>query len=195
MSVNIWQDGHVEEQPEEPPEVRYIQDVETLRALADPTRLAILDALLKPPWPRVMAAKELAAELGMPQTRLYRHIRQLDEVGLIKVAETRMVSGIMEQRYQATQRDLLFRPEFVRSHVDESMAALHLVVDLFGRGVIASRETDDYKPMMYMADPTIPAEAAKELNRRLRDIVQWLAEVKEDPDGVHVNALLGYYID
>jgi DNA-binding transcriptional ArsR family regulator len=190
MSVNVWQDVPVEEQPE----VRYVQDVETLRALADSTRLAILDALLRPPYPRVMSAKELAAELNVPQTRLYRHIRQLEEVGLIKVAETRMVSGIQEHRYQATQRDLLFRPEFVRSHVDESMAALHQVVDRFGRGVIASPETDDYKPVVFMADPTLPAEVADELYQRLRALVKWLSEVKEDPDGVHINVLLGYYV-
>src|SRR5262249_37067973 len=58
MTMNAWQDESVDDDPE----VRYIQDVETLRALAEPTRLAILEVLLKPPWPRVMAAKELAAE-------------------------------------------------------------------------------------------------------------------------------------
>jgi hypothetical protein len=104
------------------------------------------------------------------------------------------VSGIQEQRYQATQRDLLFRPEFVRSHVDESMAALHLVIDRFGRGVIAAPENEDYKPTIFMADPTLPAAVAEELYQRLRDLVTWLSEVEEDPDGVHVNVLLGYYV-
>src|SRR5271156_6018568 len=96
MGVNVWQDESVEEQSE----AVYINDVDSLRAMAEPTRLAILSALLRPPWPRVMSVKELAAELDMTPTRLYRHVRQLEEAALIKVAETRMVSGILEQRYR-----------------------------------------------------------------------------------------------
>src|SRR5690242_6610077 len=75
--------------------------------MADPIRLAILAALMKSRRNLpVMSVKELAAELGEPQTKLYRHVRQLEAAGLIRVASTRMVSGILEQRYQASQRDL-----------------------------------------------------------------------------------------
>ena len=54
--------------------IRDVADVETLKALADPLRLAILAALMQGPaaQPRVMSVKELATELGEPQTKLYR---------------------------------------------------------------------------------------------------------------------------
>ena len=79
----------------------------------------------------IMSVKELAAELGQPQTKLYRHVRQLEAVGLIKVASTRMVSGILEQRYQACQQDLTFGRGFLVEHVDESAAALQTALDLY----------------------------------------------------------------
>jgi DNA-binding transcriptional ArsR family regulator len=85
--------------------VRKIADVGTLRVLSDPLRLAILRTLMEVP-DRVMSVKELAAALGEPQTRLYRHVKQLEARDLIRVAQTRVVSGITEQQYQAGQLDL-----------------------------------------------------------------------------------------
>src|SRR5262245_14581132 len=101
----------------QPSGVRAISSVEELRALSDPIRLAILERLMmsapgRPGLP-IMSVKELAEALGEPQTKLYRHVRQLEAVGLIKVAASRIVSGILEQRYQAAQRDMALAPGFV----------------------------------------------------------------------------------
>ena len=115
----------------EMPEVRTVDNVAVLKALADPTRLAILAALMRTRDLPVMSVKELAAELGEPQTKLYRHVRQLEAAGLIKVASTRMVSGILEQRYQACQQDLRFGRGFVAEHIDESEAAMQVALDLY----------------------------------------------------------------
>src|SRR5688572_20963009 len=79
----------------EPADVRYIRDVETLRAISDSTRVRILEAMvqrLNPAW----SVKELAAVLGMPQTRLYHHVELLLERDLIRAVERRVVSGIIE---------------------------------------------------------------------------------------------------
>jgi DNA-binding transcriptional ArsR family regulator len=78
---------------------RTIGDVETLRALSDPLRLRLMElAVSRPgePW----TAKELAAGLGVPQTRLYHHLDLLVERDLLRVAGERVVSGIIERRYQ-----------------------------------------------------------------------------------------------
>ena len=107
MSVSIWQDVNVNERDHEaaPPTTRTVATVDMLKAMADPTRIAILTVLMEHPSDLpVMSVKEIAARLGEPQTKLYRHIKQLEAAGLIKVAATRMVSGILEQRYQAAQQ-------------------------------------------------------------------------------------------
>ena len=92
----------------EPTDVRVIADVETMRALADPTRVAIVRLLMSGDRadPPIMSAKEIAAALQESQVKLYRHLKHLVSVGLIQVAETRLVSGIQEQRYRTGQLHL-----------------------------------------------------------------------------------------
>src|SRR5690348_7239748 len=95
ITVSMWQDVSMEQPAAEvdPQPIRTVDDVEVLKALADPTRIAILAALMKAGRDLpIMSVKELAAELGQPQTKLYRHVRQLEAAGLIKVAATRLVS-------------------------------------------------------------------------------------------------------
>ncbi|MGE7436693.1 ArsR/SmtB family transcription factor [Kitasatospora sp. NPDC001175] len=111
---------------------REVSDVATLKALADPVRLAILNALMKGE-PEPSSVKEIAAELGEAPTKLYRHVRQLEQVGLILVAETRLVSGIVESRYRAAQRSLrLSRSIFTddSSERPEALGALLAAIDV-----------------------------------------------------------------
>ncbi|MET8697578.1 helix-turn-helix domain-containing protein [Kitasatospora sp. NPDC004723] len=90
---------------------RRVEDAATLKALADPLRLAILDVLMAAGDSGPLTAKEIAAALDEPQTKLYRHIKQLEKVGLIGVAGTRLVSGIVESRYAPAQASLRVAPE------------------------------------------------------------------------------------
>ncbi|MFD4909361.1 ArsR/SmtB family transcription factor [Kitasatospora purpeofusca] len=90
---------------------RRVEDAATLKALADPLRLAILDVLMAAAGTGPLTAKEIAAALDEPQTKLYRHIKQLEKVGLIRVAGTRLVSGIVESRYSPAQESLRLAPE------------------------------------------------------------------------------------
>ena len=72
-----------------------------LRVLADPVRSFIVYSLV----PRAKTVKELAAELDCPPTRLYYHLQQLEKHGLVFVASTRLISGIVEKHYRAVARD------------------------------------------------------------------------------------------
>ncbi|MCU0495099.1 MAG: helix-turn-helix domain-containing protein [Chloroflexaceae bacterium] len=74
-----------------------IDDLETLKVISDPLRMRLLELLL--PEPRTV--KQLAAAMQLPQTKLYYHVNQLEERGLIRVVETRIVSGIIEKQYRA----------------------------------------------------------------------------------------------
>ncbi len=74
-----------------------INDLETLKVLADPLRIHIVE--LVTPAPRTV--KQVASVLNMPPTKLYYHIKQLEERSLIRVVDTRIVSGIVEKQYQA----------------------------------------------------------------------------------------------
>jgi DNA-binding transcriptional ArsR family regulator len=198
----MWQDGFVDERVTEletagePSAFREIDTVETLKALADPTRMAILSALTRSPDLPVMSVKELAAKLSEPQTKLYRHVRQLEEAGLIKVAATRMVSGILEQRYQACQRNVRLSSTMLRENIDEAEVALQMMLDEFRDGVLAAtlRESEE-RPVLILVETTFAPATAAELRRRLKEVHEWLDQQPEDPDGVLVNMMVGLYAD
>ena len=81
-----------------PEDMLMIKDLETLKVVADPLRLEILNFLRGEP----RTVKEMAKTLNLPQTKLYYHMSLLEEHGLIRVTGTRLVSGILEKQYQAT---------------------------------------------------------------------------------------------
>lgn len=69
------------------------------RALADPLRIQLLECL----WGRPQSAKELAEWAGMPPDRLYYHLAQLEQAGLIEIAEYRpLPGGKVERVYRST---------------------------------------------------------------------------------------------
>ena len=95
--------------------IRQVDDVDTLKALADPLRLAIMRCLMRDAR-AAMTVKEIAQRLEQGPTRLYRHIKLLEKVGLIEVVSSRIISGAYEHRYRVAQRvirvsrDLLMDP-------------------------------------------------------------------------------------
>jgi hypothetical protein len=135
------------------------------------------------------------------------HVRQLEAAGLIKVASTRMVSGILEQRYQACQQDLMFGVGFIAEHADESEAALQAALDRYRTGLFAAlragrlaegdvpAEESYRKPVLFLSDLKVSRAKAAELKSKLEEIMDSLKdETGDDPDGVPVNLLIGCYV-
>lgn len=187
---------------------RAVTDVETLKALADPTRLALLAALMRPAsvGPRVMSVKELAAEIGEPQTKLYRHVKHLEAAGLIRAASSRLVSGILEQRYQACQHDLTLGPGLTHDEKsgDESQAMVAAVLDRYRSRFFAARRAEQRSsaeaspahlaPVLSMVETRVPAARAAAIRERLQEVISELSQPPDDDDagGVLVEVLVGF---
>jgi DNA-binding transcriptional ArsR family regulator len=190
-----------------PAAVRTVDSVAALKAMADPTRLAILAALMRTRDLPVMSVKELAAELGEPQTKLYRHVRQLEAAGLIRVASTRMVSGILEQRYQACQRDLRLGRGVIAENADESEELMRAALDRYRDGFFAAFRAgrlpagdvppgESYrKPLVFMSDLKVSPARAAQLMTKLEEVIDsFQDEQAEDPDGVSLNLFISSYV-
>jgi DNA-binding transcriptional ArsR family regulator len=185
---------------EEQPGVREIDSIQELRALADPVRLAILSALdtrVPDGEPPVMSVKELAQHLGEPQTKLYRHVKQLEAAGLIEVAATRMVSGILEQRYRTRQRDLRLSAALYRQHTDETEAAIRSTFDAFLTGFFDRARKQDWppdapdKPVIHIFHDRVSPQAAERIRARLVEVTREIAEA--EPGDIPVNGAIGFY--
>jgi DNA-binding transcriptional ArsR family regulator len=185
---------------DEQPGIRDIDSIEELRALADPVRLAILTALDAPAADGALpglAVKELAQRLGEPPTKLYRHVKQLESAGLIEVAATRMVSGILEHRYRARQRDLRLSATLYRRHADESEAAIRSAFDAFLSDVFDRARTDGWpsegpdRPVLLVADKQVSAAAAERIRAALAAAAREIDEA--EAGDMPVNLAIGFY--
>ena len=72
------------------------------KALADPLRIRLLGWLFEAP----RSARELAGCAGLPADRLYYHLGQLEQAGLIEVAEYRpLARGKVERVYAPAETE------------------------------------------------------------------------------------------
>lgn len=84
--------------PEAP--MMVLDDLDQLRALSDPLRLRILEALAGRP----RTTKQVAELLEEKPTRLYHHVDALESAGLVRLVHTRPKRGTLEKYYQAAAR-------------------------------------------------------------------------------------------
>lgn len=92
--------GEAAAHAQETPELYTITSLEALKVFSDPLRQQIIEMLLD----GAKTVKQVAAELDLAPTKLYYHINLLEEHGLIRVTETRIVSGIIEKHYAPAAR-------------------------------------------------------------------------------------------
>lgn len=93
----------------QPDAVFIIQDLDTLKIMADARRMQILEVVLK----QTATVKEIAEQLNQPPSQLYYHINTLEKHGLIRVVDTRIVSGIIEKWYGAAAKQFQVAKELL----------------------------------------------------------------------------------
>ncbi|GIG60100.1 hypothetical protein Lfu02_44720 [Longispora fulva] len=113
---------------EQEPSRRVVQDIDTLKALADPIRLTVLE-LMMADHTRTWTAKELASRVGISTTKIYYHLNTLEQRALLQIRSTRVVNGIIEKHYGASQQRITFqrgadRPRDPGGDVEDVMIAL-----------------------------------------------------------------------
>lgn len=172
--------------PNKPIPEYVVNDLETLKVLADPLRIQIIELVTH----EARTVKQVAAVLDLPPTKLYYHIKLLEEHHLIRVVDTRIVSGIVEKQYQATAlsyhvNKALFSPtsptglkgldvmlrglfEDARADIEESVA--EGVIDVY-----AAEDSDQpVSRVLMIARNTLylRPDRADEFYRRLRALIR-----------------------
>lgn len=86
-----------------------LDDLELLKILSDPTRMEIMKLVgTENRSGRLCTVKQLAQLMGASPTKLYYHVKMLEERGLLIVGNTRVVSGIIEKQYHVIALDISF---------------------------------------------------------------------------------------
>jgi DNA-binding transcriptional ArsR family regulator len=187
-----------------------ISDLATLRVLSDPLRLQLLEAFGRLQGvPRTV--KEVARELGETPTKLYYHVNLLEEQGILKVAESRLVSGIVEKRYVPSARSYRLDPELLRSAggpaaTGAATEAVAATVDgvfsatsrdikrAFAAGsvMVGDDAPPDRRGVLSLTFLRLTPAHAAELGQRIRDLLS-TEQDEGDPDAASYGLTVAFY--
>ncbi|MCU0479647.1 MAG: helix-turn-helix domain-containing protein [Anaerolineae bacterium] len=170
-----------------------IHDLETLKVLADPLRLNIIEYLIAP-----STVKEVAEKIDKPPTKLYYHFNLLEKHNLIKMVFTRIVSGIVEKHYIASAHIYRIAPSLLapgsadfEEYLEITLSGLYGdtfndireslragVIDV-GENPVHHRKLRMFQGKVYMTD-----EEAIEFYRRLDELFDEFAigKTPQSPD-------------
>ncbi|WP_030739224.1 transcriptional regulator [Streptomyces sp. NRRL S-31] len=140
-----------------------------LRALAHPVRLRMLSLL----WPGPMSAAELARELDISHALASQHLRRLDAVGLVELAEERMRRGGRERRYRAVHGTPLSDQQDGTPLLAETMA--HTLRERAGRRLNSS------EGVTVDAELWVDPGTWQDVRRRLAELAAELHEAARPP--------------
>jgi DNA-binding transcriptional ArsR family regulator len=103
---------------EDIPETYDLETIEQLRAIADPLRVRIVEALALRP----MTATQVGEELDEPAPKAHYHVRELERVGLVRLVETRERGGILEKYYRAVGKTMRVPPRVLQMAPPDEVA-------------------------------------------------------------------------
>jgi DNA-binding transcriptional ArsR family regulator len=188
----------------QPDEVYEIPDLETLKTIADPLRTQILERLVTRP----QTVKEIAAKLGLAPSRLYYHINLLEEHGLIKVVDQRMVANLVEKVYRATAYNFEAAPSLLSFDTREGKLGINTVLvntlDATREDLVRSLDARSYaldmgaperprQTIMSRLVHRLPESQAEELQARFKTLLKAFEDAAVDEawneDEAHVYAL------
>lgn len=179
-----------------------ISDLDSLKVITDPLRLRLLE-IISSDLERTWTAKEMARAIGTSQTKLYHHLSLMEQHGFVRVAETRLVSGILERRYAATAQGFRVDRSLLAlgGGADSMAGAVDAVLDktraeiLAGirSGLIARAAEADQGRRMAFWDTHARLRPASV--RRVVRLIKQLAEIDDtdEPGGAHYGLLVAFY--
>jgi DNA-binding transcriptional ArsR family regulator len=181
---------------------RVLNDLEQLKVASDALRLQLLDLMSSDPQ-RGWTARELAEALETKQTKLYHHLSLLEEHGFVRVAETRIVSGIQEKRYQVTAVAFRVERSLLSGAGGESAFAevLDAIFDKARNEILASIRAGLIDPAeeeperRRMTLSFSHARLSEKSIRKLMRQIQKLADVDdlEESSGTPYGLVVGFY--
>jgi DNA-binding transcriptional ArsR family regulator len=172
-----------------------IEDVATLKAVAEPQRMRVLMLLDEGD----LTVKEMAARLGVPPTRLYYHVRILENHGLLRVASTRMVSGIEERRYAATAKswtisdDLLCSPaigDVLKAMFDLTRVELVLA---FAAGGSPPGDPGGNVPILNMTKTYMTPDEMRDYTQQMNELQEKFTTLQSRPGTDEYHATFAVY--
>lgn len=164
------------------PSSKTIDTLEALKALADPLRSQIMEALYEKP----LTVSLIADRLGVAPSKLYYHTKQLAEHGFVQVVDTKVQGNIIEKSYWLTARNFDLHKDLLAFAAHKAHSELHEALlsrlDATRADLIRSIEAREFNReqgaqenprgvMIAREVNRIPDDRAKEFMSRLKGLV------------------------
>jgi len=147
-----------------------IENLEQLRALADPLRMRILDQLVQRP----MTMSQLGDAFGESTAKMHYHVRELEKFGFIKLVEKRERGGFIEKYYRAVARDVRVPPDLLQaSPTSELVKPIQDYFEKVSREVLRSITLQQEQACFAVLDATlwITKEEYEDMQRQFQAIL------------------------
>ena len=173
----------------DPVDTYRISDLDQVKALANPLRMRILEALAASD---PMTTKQVAESLGEKPTRLYHHVDLLEKAGLIRLTHTRQNRGATEKYYEAIARSFragaeLFSDESPAEQEHALRPMIHTVFDNTTTELlrlIDSSQANDLmedEGLLSYIEMHLTQEQVNDVQQKLKDVLEYLQGL-EDPE-------------
>ncbi len=175
-------------------DVKIINNLDTVRLLADPFKLKLIQAFAESD----RTAADVAKLLDEPLTKLYRHVDALLDAGLIEVTRETPKRGTVERQFRTTaKRFEVDQALFGSGNAGEAVAPVRKVLaDTEGEIVDALEKQDP------VIEPVLVRMAIKGSPDRLRELqaslLEWVESVSADSDElegdeIEAGCLIAFY--
>lgn len=180
-----------------------IDSVEALKTIADPLRLQLIRSLDTP-----RTVKDLAERLDTPATKLYYHVNLLEKHNMIRVVDTRIVSGIIEKHYRVTAKSYHVSKSLLKSTKESHEQLETILTAIFDTAKAELRESiraglltideaveRQSDGIIWHGSLNLSPERFAELNGRLQSLLDEFDElVKEEGESTAVKKPYGLVV-
>ena len=185
-------------------ELKYeIETYEQLRAISDPLRVNILIYLME----NAYTGKQLGELLDLSPSKVHYHLKELENVGLVKVVDTKLKNGIVQKFYKSVAYSYYINDKLL-PHMNEIKQSIrqnvYMVLSRAQHRVIAAPEaaflfksTDvDNNPFIAnQVEVRILEEKFIEWKKKYNKLLKELEELEDDTGKWFYLANVGFQIE
>lgn len=171
-----------------------ITDLASLKAISDPLRMSIFQKIgAINQSGNFCTAKRLAQELSLSQTKLYYHLKLLEGSNFIEVAETKVISGIIEKHYRVVSNKIAISADLLVGTDIGSASILSMATGLFRNTLDDIRKSfrkhrgkaPDQNISFARTAVRLSQDQAQEFLKKLTDLTEEFTTLGQDLDDEH----------
>jgi DNA-binding transcriptional ArsR family regulator len=158
-----------------------ISDLASLKAISDPLRLSIFQKIGEINQSgSLCTAKILAEELDLPQTKLYYHLKLLERSNFIEVAETKVISGIIEKHYRVVSNKITISSDLLAGTDIGSESILSMATGLFRNSLEDIQKSIRYHGKDHDQNLSLGRTVVRLAQDQVQEFISKLTEISEE---------------